>query len=74
MIDWKTRLRNKTFLVALLSAILIAVQQIGNAFGYDLTLFSEKVTDIFNAVLTLLVVLGVVVDPLTDGITDKGGE
>lgn len=72
--DWKTRFRNKTFLISLFSAILIAAQQIASVFGYDLTLISEQATNTFNAVLTVLVVLGVVVDPLTDGITDKGGE
>lgn len=75
--DWKTRFRNKTFLVALFSALLIAGQQIAGAFGYDFTLISEQATNIFNAVLTVLVVLGVVVDPLTDGIrdnADEGGE
>lgn len=72
--DWKTRFTNKTFLVALFSAVLIAAQQIASAFGYDLTLISEQATDIFNAVLTVLIVLGVVVDPLTDGITDKAEE
>ncbi len=76
-LDWKTRFRNKTFLVSLFSAVLIAGQQIAGAFGYDFTLISEQATNIFNAVLTVLVVLGVVVDPLTDGIGDKteqGGE
>lgn len=72
--DWKTRFRNKAFLVSLFSALLIAAQQIASAFGYDLTLISEQVTDSFNAVLTVLVVLGVVVDPLTKGIGDEGGD
>jgi len=72
--DWRTRFRNKTFLIALFSAVLIAAQQIATAFGFDLTVVSEKATDVFNAILTLLIVLGVVVDPLTEGISDKEDE
>lgn len=72
--DWRTRFRNKAFLVSLFSALLIAAQQVASVFGYDLTLISEQATNTFNAVLTVLVVLGVVVDPLTNGITDKTEE
>lgn len=72
--DWKTRFRNKSFLLLLFAAVLAAAREIANVFGYDLTLISEQATNIFNAVLTLLVVLGVVVDPLTKGITDKTEE
>lgn len=72
--DWKTRFRNRTFLVALFSAVLIASQQIATTFGYDLTVVSEQATNVFNAVLTVLIVLGVVVDPLTKGISDNTEE
>jgi len=72
--DWKTRFRNKSFLLLLFAAVLAMAREIANIFGYDLTLISEHATNVFNAVLAFLVTLGVVVDPLTNGITDKTKE
>ncbi len=70
-INWKVRFKNKPFLVALFSAALLLVQQIGSLFGVDTTLYSEQATNIFNAVLYVLIILGVVVDPVTDGLSDS---
>jgi phi LC3 family holin len=63
--DLKARLRNKTFLVSLFGAVLLLCQQLG------LKIFPENVSDIFNTILVILTILGVVIDPTTDGITDK---
>jgi phi LC3 family holin len=63
--DIKSRLRNKTFLVSLFSAILLLCQQLG------LKVFPENVSEIFNTVLVILTILGVVIDPTTEGIKDK---
>ncbi|KAA6446740.1 phage holin [Bacillus swezeyi] len=70
-INWKVRLKKKTFLVAIFSATLLFVQSIAAAFGYDLTVFGNELTEKFNALLTLLVTVGVVVDPTTKGISDS---
>ncbi|WP_307894472.1 phage holin [Bacillus swezeyi] len=70
-INWKVRLKKKTFLVALFSATLLFVQSIAAAFGYDLTVFGNELTEKFNALLTLLVAVGVVVDPTNKGISDS---
>ena len=70
-INWKVRFKNKPFLVALFSAVLLLVQQIGSLFGIDTTFYSEQATNIFNAVLYVLIILGVVVDPVTDGLSDS---
>ena len=70
-INWKVRFKNGPFLVALFSAALLLVQQIGSLFGVDTTLYSEQATNIFNAVLYVLIILGVVVDPVTDGLSDS---
>lgn len=61
-INIKKKLRSKTFLVSMFSAILLLVQTVGNAFGVDLTVFSDKANEIFNATLTILVICGIVVD------------
>ncbi|MDE1398208.1 phage holin [Bacillus licheniformis] len=70
-INWKVRLKKKTFLVTIFSATLLFVQTIASAFGYDITVYSAALTEKFNAILTLLVALGVVVDPTTKGISDS---
>lgn len=62
--DWKARFRNKTFWVALMSAIVVLTQQLG------LDIFPSNIMEIVNTVLMILVILGVVVNPTTEGITD----
>ncbi|MBZ5203187.1 phage holin [Planomicrobium chinense] len=71
-INWKIRFQHGPFLVALFSLVLILLQQVVAAFGYGLTeAFSEQATGIFNTVLSILVLLGVVSDPTTDGTSDS---
>ncbi|MEH6940762.1 phage holin [Bacillus sp. JJ722] len=70
-INWKVRFKNKTFLVALFSLLLLLVQQVASFFGVDTTIYNEQVTDLFNTVLAILVLLGVVVDPTTSSVSDS---
>lgn len=58
---------NKTVLVALVSAILLLVQQLAQIMGLDLTGKIASAQDCINTVLTILTILGVVSVP-------KGGE
>jgi len=59
------RFRNKAFLVSLFSTVLLLVQ----ALGFDI--FPNNVTEIFNLILTILVLMGVIIDPTTEGLEDK---
>ena len=59
------RLRNKAFLVALASAIILLIQQLG------LDILPSNISDIINSVLAILTIMGIVVDPTTEGLTDK---
>ncbi|MEK5432572.1 phage holin [Lysinibacillus sp. FSL R7-0073] len=70
-INWKVRLKHKPFLVGTFSLLLLLIQQIGTLFGFDTTIYNDHVTDIFNTVLALLVLFGVVSDPTTPGINDS---
>ncbi len=70
-INWKVRLKHKSFLVAAFALILLLAQQIGALFGYDTTIYNERVTELFNTVLAFLVLVGVVVDPTTNGTSDS---
>ena len=62
--NWKARFKNKTFWVALMSAIVVLTQQLG------LDIFPDNIMEIVNTVLMILVILGVVVNPTTEGVTD----
>ncbi|WP_025114562.1 phage holin [Lysinibacillus fusiformis] len=70
-INWKVRLKHKPFLVGTFSLLLLLIQQIGTLFGFDTTIYNDQVTDIFNTVLALLVLFGVVSDPTTPGMNDS---
>ena len=61
---------HKPFLLAMFSLVLLLAQQVGAVFGYELTnMMGEQLTSIFNTVLPILVLMGVVVDPTTKGMS-----
>ena len=64
IINWKLRLQNKTTLVAIIGTVLLLLQQLGLK-------LPDNSSDIINTVVTLLVLLGVVTDPTTSGISDS---
>ncbi|KOS62780.1 phage holin [Lysinibacillus agricola] len=71
-INWKIRLQHKPFLLAIFSLILLLAQQVAAIFGYDLTsAMSEQLTSVLNTVLSILVLMGIVVDPTTRGTSDS---
>lgn len=72
-INWIVRIKNKAFWVALIPAVLLLIQVVAAVFGYTLDLgnLGNKLLDVVNAVFAVLVILGVVADPTTKGITDS---
>lgn len=75
--DWKTRIKNKAFWIALIPAVIVLIQVVGNIFGLDLsnlTGLSQQLIDVVNAVFVVLSILGVVIDPTTKGIKDENKE
>lgn len=68
--DLKKRFRNKTFVSSLIALILVLFNQIFSMFGYDLTVINQQFTDITETILLILGLLGVFVEPTTEGITD----
>ena len=71
--NWKVRFKNKTFWLTVIPAIALVVQAAAALFGYtiDLTTIVGKLQAVVNAVFALLVILGIVVDPTTDGVGDS---
>lgn len=72
-INWKVRIKNKAFWVALIPALLLLIQQVCGVVGVQLD-FGElqaQLVAIVGTVFTLLAILGIVVDPTTVGVTDS---
>ena len=65
-IDLKSRLRNKAFLLSMLGAIVLLIQQLGFK-----DLIPSNWLDVVNTVISILVMLGIVVDTSTPGVSDK---
>jgi phi LC3 family holin len=73
MINWEVRIKNKSFWLALIPALLLLVQVIGAPFGYkwDFGVLSQQLAAIVNALFAVLAILGIVTDPTTAGIGDS---
>lgn len=73
MINWKVRIKNKMFWLALIPAVLLLVQVVAAVFGYTLDLgdLGNKLLAVVNALFGVLALLGVVVDPTTAGLSDS---
>ena len=70
-INWKVRFKHKPFLLALFALVMLLAQQVTSFFGVDTTIYNDQVTDLFNTVLAILVLFGVVSDPTTTGMSDS---
>lgn len=73
MINWKVRIKNKTFWITLIPAAIVLAQCIFNIFGItiDLTKLQEQLLSFVNAAFILLSVLGIITDPTTQGVSDS---
>ena len=72
-INWTVRIKNKAFWVALIPAVLLLIQVVAAVFGFTLDLgdLGNKLLDVVNALFSVLVILGIVTDPTTDGVGDS---
>ena len=73
MINWKVRLLNKNFWITVVPALFLLVQAAAKVFGVELELneLGNQILEVINAIFGFLAVLGIVVDPTTDGIGDS---
>lgn len=72
-INWKVRAKNKLFWVALIPALALLAQTVAALFGFEIDLadFQGKALAVVDALFVVLVIVGVVVDPTTNGIDDS---
>jgi phi LC3 family holin len=73
MINWKVRLKNKSFWIALIPALLLLIQAVAYVFGFtlDLSELGDKILAVVNALFAVLSILGIVTDPTTNGVADS---
>lgn len=73
MINWQVRIKNKQFWLSIIPAVLLLIQVVADVFGFkiDLGNLGSKLLEVVNAVFAVLVILGIVVDPTTKGISDS---
>ena len=71
MINWKVRFKNKVWLVAFITFLVSTVYQFLAMFEIAPAITQDAVMQIVAAVLQLLSLLGVVVDPTTKGLRDS---
>lgn len=72
-INWTVRIKNKNFWLAVIPAVLLLVQTVAAVFGYTLDVgdIGNRLIAVVNAIFGVLVILGVVNDPTTAGISDS---
>ena len=72
-INWTVRIKNKAFWIAIIPALLLLAQVVAAVFGIILDLgdLGNKLLDVVNAAFSVLVILGIVTDPTTEGVSDS---
>lgn len=64
-IDWKARIRNKSFIVSMVSVIVLAIKMFTN---YKLP---DGFDNLVNMIIVLLTTVGIIIDPSTQGLSDN---
>ena len=73
MINWKVRVLNKTFWLTLVPALALLLQTFLAVFNIRLELGEtiDKMLTFINALFAVLMIVGIVNDPTTSGISDS---
>ena len=73
-INWRVRLRNRTFWITAVPAAVLAIQLFANIFGIQLDFgdLGNRILMFIDAVFVILAAAGVAIDPTTQGVSDSG--
>lgn len=73
IINWKVRILNKTFWITLVPALALLLQTLLAVFNIRLEIgdTTEKLLVFINALFAVLVIVGIVNDPTTSGVSDS---
>ena len=70
-INWKARFKNKTFVITFITLIIAFVYQVLGMFDIVSPISEESLVNVLTIGVNFLAMLGVLVDPTTDGINDS---
>ena len=72
-INWIVRLKNKSFWLSFIPAVLLLTQAVAAVFGFTLDFgpLGDQLLEVVNALFAVLAILGIVTDPTTAGINDS---
>lgn len=70
-LNLKVRLRNKTFVISMLSVVVAFIYQVLGLLGIVASISQDKVINILVFIINILAGFGVLVDPTTDGFKDS---
>lgn len=72
-INWRVRIKNKNFWLAIIPAVLLLIQVVAAVFGFTLDLgdLGNKLLAVVNAAFGVLAILGIVTDHTTAGMSDS---
>lgn len=70
-INWKVRLQHKQFWVSLIALLIVLANQIAGIFYFDITIYNDQITAVSETVLSILGLLGIIIDPTTKGTSDS---
>lgn len=72
-INWKVRFKNRAFWLGLVPLLLLLIQQVAAIFGLtlDFGVLQDQLVAVIGTVFAILALLGIVVDPTTEGIGDS---
>lgn len=69
--NWKLRIKNRTTLISMISLIVAIVYQSLHMVGIVPSIPQQEILDWLCRIVDLLALLGIVVDPTTEGIGDS---
>lgn len=70
-INWKLRLKNKVTLMALIGSVATIAYNIFAALGITPNISYDELMNAAEAIIGVLVVIGVIADPTTAGLADS---
>ena len=73
MVNWKVRVRNKSFWLTLIPALALFAHAVGSCFGVKIDFGdqTDKMMAVVNTLFVVLGILGLVNDPTTYGLNDS---
>ena len=70
-INFKARLKNKMFVLSASALVVSFVYQMLSAFDIVPKITESEITGLITVVVNILALMGVIVDPTTEGISDS---